>query len=183
MRQIIQKGILRHMEEKTDKIIYNLEDDNLIGARDNIRSILNQKVAEILDKNKPEVASSIGKVDEGAAQALDVKDAAVIRAFLKQRPLKGPNLVSTNKKVGDYDQGTFHLDDKTGDVGIASWYNDDDGDLKVAVSDVGWIVKATPITVLAQQEILTSANRRDIGYKASGVEKDLGRYMKKWEND
>jgi len=172
------------MEQKTDKIIYNLEDDNLIGARDNVRSILNQKVAEILDKNKPEIASSIGKkIEEGAAQALDIKDAAVIRAFLKQRPLKGPNLVSTNKKTKEHDQGNFHLDDRTGDDGIANWYTTDDGDLKVALGDVGWMVKATPTTVLAQQEILTSANRRDIGYKATGVEKDLSGYLKKWEND
>ena len=174
------------MNYQTNKIIHNLEDENPQAASDNIKTILNQKVAEMLDRKKPEVASLVG-VDENtsgaASQALDMKDQAVIRAFLKQKPLKGENLISTNKKVGDYDQGHFHLDDKTGDIGIANWYNDDDGELKVAVADVGWMVKATPTTVLSQQEILQSAPRRSIGYKASGVEKDLGRYLKKWEKN
>lgn len=174
------------MTYQTHKIIHDLEDENPQGASDNIKTILNQKVAEMLDRKKPEVASAVG-VDEsiisGAAQALDTKDQAVIRAFLKQKPLKGENLISTNKKIGDFDQGNFHLDDKTGDVGIANWYNDDDGELKVAIADVGWMVKATPTTVLTQQEIIQSAPRRSIGYKASGVEKDLGKYLKKWERD
>ena len=174
------------MNYQTNKIIHDLEDENPQGASNNIKTILNQKVAEILDRKKPEVASLGVKesITSGAAsQALDVKDQAVIRAFLKQKSLKGENLVSTNKKVGDFDQGNFHLDDKTGDIGIANWYNDDDGELKVAIADVGWMVKATPTTVLTQQEILQSAPRRSIGYKASGVEKDLGRYLKKWEKD
>jgi len=174
------------MNYQANKIIHDLEDENPQGASDNIKTLLNQKVAEMLDRKKPEVASLVG-VDENtsgaASQALDVKDQAVIRAFLKQKPLKGENLISTNKKVGDYDQGHFHLDDKTGDIGIAHWYSDDDGELKVAVADVGWMVKATPTTVLSQQEILQSAPRRSIGYKASGVEKDLGRYLKKWEQN
>ncbi len=175
------------MNYHTHKIIHDLEDENPQGASDNIKKVLNQKVAEILDRKKPEVASVIG-VDESitsgaASQGLDTKDQAVIRAFLKQKPLKGENLISTNKKIGDFDQGHFHLDDKTGDIGIANWYNDDDGELKVAIADVGWMVKATPTTVLSQQEIIQSAPRRSIGYKASGVEKDLGRYLKKWEKN
>ena len=173
---------------ENQKIIRDLEGENLIGARDSIRSILSQKVAEKLDNQKTEVASSIKsnqevKEENSAAQSLDPKDQAVIRAFLKQKPLKGVNLISTNKKTKEFDQGTFHLDDRTGDDGIASWFYTDDGDLKVALGDVGWMIKATPTSVLAQQTVLTTANRRDIGYKATGVEKELGRYLKKWEND
>ena len=174
--------------QEYEKIINDLEGENLIGARDAIRSVLNQKVAEKLDAQKPEVASNIGndevnEATDSAAQALDPRDEAVIRAFLKQRPLKGVNLISTNKKTKDFDQETFRLDDRTGDDGIVSWYHTDDGELKVALGDIGWMVKATPTTVLAQQTVLTTANRRDIGYKASGVEKELGRYLKKWEKD
>jgi hypothetical protein len=172
--------------KQTAKIVFDLEDENPSGARDSIKSILNQKVAEILDKNKPDVAQSIGnsgaeEVTEGINE-LDLKDSAVIRAFLKQRPLKGQNLISTNKKKGDFDQGTFRIDVKNGDEGIVSWYADDDGELKIALADVGWMVKATPITVLVQQEILSVA-RRQIGYKASGVDKDLNRYMTKFQKD
>ena len=174
--------------QEYEKIINDLEGENLIGARDAIRSALSQKVAEKLDAQKSEVASNIGNGEvneetDSAAQALDPRDEAVIRAFLKQRPLKGENLISTNKKTKDFDQETFRLDDRTGDDGIASWYHTDDGELKVALGDIGWMVKATPTTVLAQQAVLTTANRRDIGYKASGVEKELGRYLKKWEKD
>ena len=174
--------------QEYEKIINDLEGENLIGARDAIRSALSQKVAEKLDAQKPEVAANIGndevnEATDSAAQALDPRDEAVIRAFLKQRPLKGLNLISTNKKTKDFDQETFRLDDRTGDDGIVSWYHTDDGELKVALGDIGWMVKATPTTVLAQQTVLTTANKRDIGYKASGVEKELGRYLKKWEKD
>ena len=92
---------------ENEKIIRDLEGENLIGARNAIRSVLNQKVADKLDAQKPEVASNIGNEKEvseatdSAAQALDPRDEAVIRAFLKQRPLKGVNLISTDKKTKD----------------------------------------------------------------------------------
>jgi hypothetical protein len=43
------------------KIIKELEDENLTDARDSVRSILNQKVAEMLDMKKTEVGFTSDK--------------------------------------------------------------------------------------------------------------------------
>ena len=71
------------MTYQTHKIIHDLEDENPQGASDNIKTILNQKVAEMLDRKKPEVASAVGVDERGYGGEVR----CVLQKFLTHRPV------------------------------------------------------------------------------------------------
>tara|TARA_Y100001963_G_scaffold156313_1_gene249589 strand:+ start:73 stop:585 length:513 start_codon:yes stop_codon:yes gene_type:complete len=167
-------------EDPKYAIITALENENLYGARDAFREAMKQKIAESLDFHKKQISQNMGTGRSAGdiVQELSATDLAVINAFANHRTLKGETLEATIDENDD-----LVLNDLTGSEGVAKWVaNESDEEGGIVLGDMGFDVTATESSVRAQLQLL-STNRGSLRYAASGVSKDLTRYLKGLEKN
>ena len=161
-------------------IITALENENLYGARDAFREVMKQKVAESLDFHKKQLSHTMGSGLKAGdiVQELSATDQAVINAFANHRTLRGETLEAATDE-----EGNLKLNDLTGSEGVAAWVtNESDEEGGIVLGDMGFDVQATDSSVRAQLQLL-STKRGSIRHAASGVSKDLTRYLKGLEKN